>query len=131
MTGQDLQIHLDVAVLRLTGAVPLAEAAGRVTEAILFARERQVGKLLVDTLRLARGEKPTAVASYFRIQEWARAADGLVRVAMVLPDFTGDPRGVGLTMAANSGLIGAVFTDEAAALAWLNGAPASDGPDRP
>ena len=131
MTGQDLQIHLDMAVLRLTGAIPLVEAADRVTEAILFARDRQIGKLLVDTLRLARSEKPTAVASYFRIQEWARAADGFVRVAMVLPDFTGDPRGVGLTMAANSGLIGAVFSCESAAMAWLNGAAAADERDRP
>lgn len=120
MTPRDeVQLLVDMAVLRLSGEVPLPDAARRVTEAILYAREQQIGKLLVNTLELKPMGRATLAASYFRIQEWARASDGFVRLALVIrPDLT-DPQGFGLTVAANSGLMAGVFATEDAALAWL------------
>ena len=117
----DLEVVDDLAILRFSGEQMVAEAASRVTEALIFARERQLRKLLVNTLGATMIGQPTVAGSYFRIQEWARAADGFVRLALVLRPSAADPRGVGLTMAANSGLIGNAFTSEGEALKWLHG----------
>lgn len=121
MTGHDLHIHLDMAILRLSGEIPMLDAASRVTEAIFFARDHHINKLLVDTMALVRREAPSVAGSYFRIQEWARAAEGIVRIAFVLPNSVRDPRGFVSAVAANSGLIGKVFTNEAEAVEWLRG----------
>ena len=120
-----LKIVDDLATLRFSGEQEVAEAASRVTEALIFARERQLRKLLVNTLGATMVGQPTVASSYFRIQEWARAADGFVRLALVLPPSSIDPRGVGLTMAANSGLIGNAFTSEDEALKWLHATQAA------
>jgi hypothetical protein len=116
--GSGVEILADTAVLRLVGTIPLRDAASRVTDAILYARTQGVGKLLVDASMLDYSGEVTVAGSYFRIQEWARASEGHVRVAIVVRRL--DPRRFGETVAANSGLIGRAFTTDAEALEWLN-----------
>lgn len=53
------------------------------------------------------------------VRAWAEAAQGMLRVAIVVsPEFV-DPEKFGVIAAANFGLVGNVFDSEAGALAWL------------
>jgi hypothetical protein len=60
--------------------------------------------------------------------EWAMAAKGAIKIALVLrPDMI-DPQRFGTTVARNRGLHLDVFASEAEALAWLLD-PQTDSPD--
>lgn len=109
----------DHAVFRPTGEVSLLQAIQMVTAAIAFAREQHVRKLMVVTSGLTGFEPPSLAARYFFIHEWARAAGGSVRVAVVAKPEMIDPQKFGVTVAATSGLIGDVFASEDEAIAWL------------
>src|SRR2546430_1930610 len=89
----------DLAVFRPTGHVSLDQAVQLVTSAITFAREQHVRKLLVVTSGLTGFEPPTVSMRYFFVQEWARAADGVVRVAFVARPEMIDPEKFGITVA--------------------------------
>ena len=53
------------------------------------------------------------------VREWAAAAKGAVRLAMVVQAELIDPQNFGVLAARNAGLIGNVFTEEPQARAWL------------
>ena len=54
------------------------------------------------------------------VREWAQAADGRLRIAMVArPEYI-DPERFGIVAAGNFGLAGQVFEREADAIAWLH-----------
>jgi hypothetical protein len=109
----------DHAVFRPVGRVSLAQAVRLVTSAIAFARDQRLGKLLVDTRDLTGFDPPSIAARYFLVHEWARAAGGIVRVAVVARPEMVDPQRFGVTVAANLGFEADVFTSEPDALAWL------------
>jgi hypothetical protein len=109
----------DRAVFRPSGQVSLDEAIQLVTSAITFARERHIRKLLVVTSGLKGFEPPSITDRYFFVQEWALAAKGAVRVAVVARPEMIDSRKFGVTVAVNRGLVGDVFASEEEALAWL------------
>jgi hypothetical protein len=109
----------DRAVLRLAGAIPMAEGVQRITAAIKCARAHKKEKLLVVANDLNPLEKPSVSTRYFFVREWAAAAEGAIRIAMVARPEMIDPEKFGVTVAANAGLIGDVFTTEAEAIAWL------------
>ena len=90
-----------------------------VTLAITYAREQQIKNLLVDTLGLTGFEPPTTLERFTLGGQFARAAQGAVKVAFIARAELIDPPKFGLTVARNRGMIGEVFTDEAEALAWL------------
>ncbi|MDX1440414.1 MAG: hypothetical protein R3284_10985, partial [Rubricoccaceae bacterium] len=55
----------------------------------------------------------------FFIHEWAEAAHGAVRVALLARPEMLDPERFGVTVAANLGFTADAFTSEEEALAWL------------
>src|SRR5262245_47537520 len=114
------EILKERAVFRPTGQVSsMEQAVELVTAAITFARSLHIRKLLVDISNVTGFESPDVVSRYFYIHEWARAAGGLVRVALVARPEMIDPRKFGSTVAANVGFIADVFTTEEEALNWL------------
>ena len=90
-----------------------------VTSAIAFAREQNIGKLLVVTSALTGFASPDIATRYFFVRDWARAAGGVVRVALVARRVMIDLERFGVAVATNSGLFYDVFESEQEALAWL------------
>ncbi len=109
------------AVFRPSGEATLHQVVEMVASAITLAREQRVPKLLVVTTGLTGFQSPGVVERFFFIQDWAKAADGVVRMAVVAsPQFI-DPEKFGVTVARNIGFYADVFTSEEEALNWLNG----------
>ena len=117
---EHFEILENYAVFRPTGKVTLERAVKMVTDAIAFAREHRIRKLLVNTSSLTGFEPPSLTARYFFVHEWARVAMD-VCVALVTRPERIDPQKFGITVAANLGLIAEVFTSEEDALKWLEG----------
>ena len=117
---ENFEILGDYVVFRPTGKVSLERAVEMVTDAIVFAREHRIRKLLVNTENLTGFEPPSLTARYFFVHDWARAARD-VRVALVTIPERIDPQKFGITVAANCGVIAEVFTSEEDALKWLEG----------
>jgi hypothetical protein len=120
MRGQEhFEILKDHAVFRLTGQVSLERAVEMVTDAIAFARAHRVRKLLIDITNLTGFESPDVITRYYAIHEWARAAMGSVRVALVARPEIINHRKFGTTVAENIGFKADIFTTEENALIWL------------
>ncbi len=116
---ENFEILEDHAVFRPPGQVSAEIGAKLVATAIAFARERNIRKLLVDASGWAGSKQPSRAKRYFYINDWARAAGGLVRVAFVTrPEFI-DPRKFGRIVASNADFIAEVFTTDDEALTWL------------
>ena len=107
------------AVFRPTGRLRLQQIVDLITEAFVTARERRIPRLLIVTTGTDPIAPPTVAERYLIIEEWARAAQGVVRTAFVLRPEIIDPQRFGLTVAANRGLVGNVFTTEEDARVWL------------
>ncbi len=107
------------ACYRPVGQVSLQQGISLVSLAITYAREQKITRLLVDTLGLTGFEPPNTLERFMLGGQFARAAQGAVKVAMIARTELIDPKKFGLTVARNRGLIGDVFTSEAEALAWL------------
>ena len=120
----NFELQQGYAVFRPTGHVSIGRAVEMVTEGIAFARSLDVRKLLVDITNLAGFEPPGVVLRYFLIHEWARAARGFVRVALVTrPEIVdserADSRKIGTIMATEIKFTADIFTTEEDALRWL------------
>jgi len=90
-----------------------------VTTAISFARARNIRKLLIDGSNLTVIERPGYASQYFFAHDWARAAAGSVRVAIVVKPDRFDPQKFATTVAANRGFTADSFTSVEDALSWL------------
>jgi hypothetical protein len=90
-----------------------------VTTAIEFARSLNIRNLLVDITNLTGFEPPDIALRYFIIHDWARAAGGSVRVAILVRPEMIDHQKFGNTVAANAGFAADTFTTEEDALTWL------------
>src|SRR5215475_1437329 len=105
---------------RLSGHGPLAEAASKVMEVIVFSRENGVHKLLIDTTNWTGHASPTALERFTVAEAFTEAAAGsAMRLAMVVRPELMDPNKFEVTVARNRGLMGNVFDSEKDALAWL------------
>jgi hypothetical protein len=109
------------ALFRAAGNMSLDRAVRMVTDAIVAAREASVGKLLVDIRGLTGLEPPGLGRRYLFVNEWARAAQSSVIIALVAERRMVDPNKYGVTVAHHAGLLADVFTTEEAALTWLRG----------
>src|SRR5882672_6835216 len=105
-------------VFRPTGQVSIEQLVELVTTAIDFARAHGVRDLLVDVSNLTGFEPPSVTDRYFFIHEWARAAAGVIRVAVVARPEMIDPQKFGTTVAVNVGFTADAFTTEEEALIW-------------
>ena len=117
----NFEVRDGYAVLRPAAmqTVSCTEGARLVVRAIELALERKVKNLLVNSVGLDYTERPTLPDRYFFVREWADAARGKVRIAVVLEPHLIDPEPFGPTVAANRGLSLNLFTSEEAALEWL------------
>ena len=81
--------------------------------------------LLVDAAGVAFGP-PELLDRLRMVRLWAEAADGRLRVALVVRSDFIDPERFGVVAASNFGLAAQVFEQEADALAWLRSELAAD-----
>jgi hypothetical protein len=109
-----------IALYRPSGNVSLARAVALVEVAIVEARKRGCRGLLVQITALSGFGPPSIAARHEMMRRWAAAADARLVVAMVIPPSFVDPERFGEISAANFGLVGKGFVDEAEALAWLH-----------
>jgi hypothetical protein len=116
---EHFHITEDCAFFRPVGQASFQQAVHLVTTAITFARERRVRRLLVSTLQLTGIAVPTVTDRYYMAQEWADAAMGTVKLALVTRPELIDPEKFGMTVAYNMGLRANVFSSEEEALIWL------------
>ena len=114
-----LERHGDIGICRPTGEVHLSDAVGMVTMAIAEARRQQMTGLLFVANGLTGFGSPSIGARHAMVREWANAAGGLLKVAMVIPAEFADPDSFGVIAARNFGMVGNRFTTEAEALEWL------------
>jgi hypothetical protein len=115
------EMPVNHAVFRPSGQVSIEQLVELVMTAIDFARVRGVRKLLVDVSNLTGFEPPSVIERYFFVHDWARAAGGVVRVALVTTPEMLDPQRFGRTAAENIGFTANAFTAEEDALIWLHG----------
>ena len=108
------------AVYRPVGSVSFTELAALVRAAIAAARSNQAKDLLVDTTGLTGFRSPSTSRRFFAVEEWAKEARGIVPLALVVRPELIDPQKFGVTVAANRGLDGNIFSTEAEARAWLD-----------
>ena len=111
---------------RPTGAVSFAQAVEMAAAAMKFARARGLAELLVNACGLSGFASPSVFERYDLAVAWAQSAGRALRVALVVRSEMMDPKKIAVLMAQNRGVSGDVFTNEAAALAWLDGHLTSD-----
>jgi hypothetical protein len=109
------------AVFRPVGCVSLQQAVQMVLSAILHAREQNIRNLVTDLLGLTGFESPSVPVRFQFIKEWAQAAGGFVRLAMVVRPEMIDPQKIGVLVGRHHGLVCDVFPTEPDALAWIRG----------
>ena len=115
----NFSISDDHAVFRPSGQVSLDQAVQLITSAITFAQEQRIRKLLVITTGLTGFVPPDTTDRSRFAKEWAYAARGAVRIAVVARPEMIDPQKFGVTVAANHGLTADVFASETEAVSWL------------
>jgi hypothetical protein len=114
-----------VPVVRVPSVHGLDRLVELVAAAIRQAVARRRPHLLVDASAFA-AEPPSLSVRHRIVRHWAEAANGRLRLAvMVRPDCI-DPEHFGAVAAANFGLSGQIFDLEADALAWLHDEHAAD-----
>lgn len=116
---EHFQFAAGYACYRPVGQVSLDQTAELISAAILFARHRQVSRLLIDATQLTGVSAPTTAERFSIAQQFARDALGAVKVAVVVKPELIDPGKFGVMVARNRGLAADTFTSEAEALDWL------------
>lgn len=109
--------------LQPRGPSSLVEAVDFVGDAVAYCRSRGFAKLLVDTRGLTGVSIPTLVDRFLAVEEWARAASGMVTVVLVAHSEYIHPEKFGVMVATDLGLTCDVYTSDADALAWLESLP--------
>lgn len=127
VTGKP-EVSGDCVYYRPVGKVTLEQGAELVDQAIGYARDRALPKLLVNCTGLVGFPSPTLPQRYFLVRGWAQTAQGRVQVAMVARAEMIDPEKFGITVARNAGLTAEVYPTEPEAVAWLQRPPDPKAP---
>lgn len=115
-----------VPVVRLADKDLSFEAAvDLVTSCIAQLVARGQPHLLLD-VRGVGFPPPTLGERLDMVRRWAKAADGRLRIALVMPVHFFDAENIGVISAGNLGLAGQVFLDEGEAMRWLQDERAAD-----
>jgi hypothetical protein len=130
VTGK-MEVSGDCVHYRPVGKVTLEQGAELVDQAIVYARDRALPKLLINCTDLVGFPSPTLPQRYFMVRGWAQTAQGRVQVAMVARAEMIDPEKFGITVARNAGLTAEVYPTVPEAVAWLQRPPATKAPVRP
>jgi hypothetical protein len=121
-TGR-IEVAGDCACYRPAGRTTMEGAVELIDQAIAFARDSEIPKLLVNVVELTGYPAPTLPERYFNARRWAATSRGSVQMALVMRPEMFDPQKFGVIVARNSGLNAEVFASESEALAWLRSAP--------
>jgi hypothetical protein len=105
---------------RPEGRATFEQAVEMIAEAMTAARALGLRSLLVSTYGLSGLAPPSIFARHALAVKWAEHAGSMLHVAIVTRAEMVDPEKIGVLMAQNRGASGDVFTNEAAALAWLD-----------
>ena len=114
-----IQVIDNCAFCRPVGRTTLEEAVTLGEDAIRFAKEHHLPKLLFNGSRLVGFPSPSLPERYFLNRRFAAAAAGQVQVAVVIQREMIDPEKFGIMVARNAGMSTDVFDNEAEALTWL------------
>ncbi|MGN6513923.1 MAG: hypothetical protein ACTHKZ_10200 [Lysobacteraceae bacterium] len=117
-----------VPVVRLDAVTGFERAVVLVAEAIRDAVARGLPHLLLDAT-VAPFDPPGLVDRHRMARHWADAADGRLRLAVVVRPDCIDPEHFGVVAAGNFGLAAQVFDAEADAVAWLRAQQDAAGRD--
>ena len=109
----------DIGIFRPVGAYSLQQAVQLARDAIAYAKEMHVGKLLIITTGITGFDSPSLVARHLMARELASAVAGVMTIAVVTHAEFIDPQKFGVTVAANFGLVMDAFNSEDDAIAWL------------
>lgn len=108
------------AFYRPVGKVSFEQAVTMVAGAMKEARELGCLSILVNTNGLTGISPPSIFARHALAVKWAESAGARLHVALVARPELIDPEKIGVLMAQNRGVSGDVFTNEVAALIWLD-----------
>ncbi len=101
------------------GECTLVEAVEAISGAVAYCRDQNVRKLLVVATDLYGVSIPTLVDRFLLAEEWAREANGMVAMALVIHAEYIHPNKFGVVVATDFGMLVDVLTTEADALEWL------------
>lgn len=105
---------------RPTGKVSFEQAVEMAAQAMVLARELELASLLINTTALTGFAAPSIFARHALAVRWAESAGTTLQVALVVRAEFIDPQKIGVLMAQNRGVSGDAFTNEVAAIAWLD-----------
>jgi hypothetical protein len=118
---EGLLIENGRAFYRPTGAVSFDQCVALVRAVIDEACNCGARELLVDTTELTGFESPTEFHRFLAALNWAEAARGRLHLAMVARPEMIHPERVGVSVAAEHGLVSNIFPTHSGARAWLDG----------
>ena len=101
------------------GKASLDKAIEIVGEAISYAREQEIRRLLIDITGLRGIRNPGTMDRYSFAKDFAEKSRSQVICALVAPAEMIDPERFGVVVARNHGFLTDVFTTEREALEWL------------
>lgn len=117
------EMHAGACTFRPRGPSTLVEAVDFVAECVAYCRRRALGRLMIVCTGLEGVPVPSLVDRFLAVEEWARAASGMVAVVLVVHEYIIHPEKFGVKVAADFGLTCEVFADEGAAAEWLEQFP--------
>lgn len=109
----------DYAHYRLTGDHSLEQAVDNIDAAIVWCRENNVHRLLIDISEISGFPSPSVSDRFGFATSWSASARGTVKMAMIAPAHLIDTEKIGVTVAQNRGFMVEAFTDESEAIRWL------------
>ena len=110
------EVYLEV---RVSGDFRLERFKRQIETILQTAKDRGLGKILVDVTRMVRFESLNTTDRFEMSSHAARLAGTSVAIAMLGKPVQLDRERFGERVAQNRGLNVRVFVDEAAAVAWL------------
>src|SRR5262249_11059971 len=116
---EHFEIHGNYAVFRPTGKITMEQGVRMVRTAIIYARDHQIGKLMVVTTGVA-ALKPLDLATRREyLRDLARTARGKLCMAIVARQEMIDYEKIGVIIAGTAGFQFNIFEMEEEALDWL------------
>jgi len=109
----------DIGVCQIVGQYTMSAGIELIRACIAQAYEQRISKLMVVITETSGYEVPSLAMRMAMVREWADAARGFVRPAIVCRREFIDPGKFGITMAANFGMKTEAFDTEDEALGWL------------
>ena len=109
-----------VPVVRLMATQRLLDHAIDAATVVIRRKVEQGQPHLLLDAKDASFDAPSLVDRLRMVRQWAEAAGGRVRIAVVAPPEFIDPERFGVVAAGKFGLAGQVFEGEAEAIAWLH-----------